>query len=97
MRFGLLIVINLIVFLLSLTLGSSHYGFEEFLQVIRGTADETANAIILDYRLPRILLAMIVGASLSASGCSLQALFRNPLAEPYVLGIASGASLGAIL
>ncbi|MEM4615749.1 MAG: iron ABC transporter permease [Archaeoglobaceae archaeon] len=97
MKIPLLIALNLLVLFTSLSIGSAHYGFGEFLEVIQGTADETAKAIILDYRLPRVLLAMIVGASLSASGCSLQALFRNPLAEPYVLGIASGASLGAIL
>ena len=53
--------------------------------------------IIVDIRLPRILLAIIVGASLSVAGTSFQALLRNPLADPYVLGVSSGASLGAIL
>src|SRR5215469_6535496 len=53
--------------------------------------------IVIDIRLPRILLAIIVGASLSVAGTSFQALLRNPLADPYVLGVSSGASLGAIL
>jgi len=96
-KIPLLIALNALVFLLAISTGSSGYGFEEFLLLIQGKADEVVRAIIMDYRLPRVLLAMIVGAALSASGCSLQALFRNPLAEPYVLGIASGASLGAIL
>jgi iron complex transport system permease protein len=48
-------------------------------------------------RLPRALAAMLVGAALGASGCALQALFRNPLAEPYTLGISSGSSLAAVL
>jgi len=53
--------------------------------------------IIQNIRLPRILLGMIVGASLSVAGTCFQALLRNPLADPYVLGVSSGASLGAIL
>ncbi|HKO05910.1 MAG TPA: iron ABC transporter permease [Candidatus Acidoferrales bacterium] len=53
--------------------------------------------IILEIRWPRILLAMIVGASLSVAGASFQALLRNPLADPYVLGVSSGAALGSIL
>jgi len=53
--------------------------------------------IIVNIRLPRILLAIIVGASLSVAGTSFQALLRNPLADPYVLGVSSGASVGAIL
>ncbi|MDI9610157.1 MAG: iron ABC transporter permease [Archaeoglobaceae archaeon] len=96
-KIGTIIALNLLVFIISLTVGSSRYGFEDLIRLFQGTAEETARTIILEYRLPRLLLAVIVGASLSASGCSLQALFRNPLAEPYVLGIASGASLGAIL
>jgi iron complex transport system permease protein len=53
--------------------------------------------ILWNIRLPRILLAIIVGASLSVAGTSFQALLRNPLADPYVLGVSSGAALGAIL
>lgn len=53
--------------------------------------------IIGDIRLPRILLAIFVGGSLSVAGASYQALLRNPLADPYVLGVSSGAGLGAIL
>ena len=97
MKILLLIILNALVFLLSLSTGSSSYGFEELWKLIMGEADETVRTIIVDYRLLSVLLAMMVGASLSASGCSLQALFRNPLAEPYVLGIASGASFGAII
>ena len=48
-------------------------------------------------RLPRVLAAMVIGAALSASGCALQALLRNPLAEPFTLGISSGSSLAAVL
>jgi len=54
-------------------------------------------AIVHDVRLPRVLLAALVGAALSGCGCALQAIFRNPMASPYVIGIASGASFGAAL
>ena len=53
--------------------------------------------IMVDIRLPRILLGILVGAALSVAGASFQALLRNPLADPYVLGVSSGAALGAIL
>lgn len=53
--------------------------------------------IVFDLRLPRILLGILVGAGLSVAGASFQALLRNPLADPYVLGVSSGASVGAIL
>jgi iron complex transport system permease protein len=53
--------------------------------------------IVFDLRLPRILLGILVGAALSVSGASFQALLRNPLADPFVLGVSSGAALGSIL
>lgn len=53
--------------------------------------------IVFDLRLPRILLGVFVGAALSVAGASFQALLRNPLADPYVLGVSSGAALGSIL
>ena len=58
-------------------------------------AAESAETIVLDLRLPRVLTAMAVGAALSLAGATYQGLLRNPLADPYVLGTASGAALGA--
>jgi len=55
------------------------------------------HAIVWQLRLPRVLMAAIVGASLGSSGAAMQGLFRNPLADPYLLGVASGASFGATL
>ncbi|MCC6743586.1 MAG: iron ABC transporter permease [Acidobacteria bacterium] len=55
------------------------------------------SAIVFDVRLPRLALALVVGASLSVAGSAFQALLRNPLAEPYILGVSSGAALGAVL
>jgi iron complex transport system permease protein len=57
----------------------------------------TAEAIVMDLRLPRVLTAMVVGAGLAVAGVTFQGLLRNPLADPYVLGTASGAALGAAI
>ncbi|HBL31739.1 MAG TPA: iron ABC transporter [Acidobacteria bacterium] len=59
--------------------------------------DPTAAAIFWQIRLPRVLLALLAGAGLAVSGLGFQTLFRNELAEPYTLGVASGAALGAVL
>jgi len=58
---------------------------------------EQQRSILFDIRLPRVLLAACVGASLAAAGAGLQALLRNPLAEPYLLGVSNGAALGTML
>ncbi len=60
-----------------------------------GASDATAQ-IVWDIRLPRIILAIAVGASLGLAGVAAQTLFRNPLASPYVLGVSNGAALGAV-
>lgn len=60
-------------------------------------SDPTARAVLFRLRLPRVLMAGLVGASLALVGAALQALFRNPLAEPFTLGVSGGASLGASL
>lgn len=69
-------------------------------QAVTGSTSTLATEhqmILLSIRLPRIILAMIVGAALGVAGAGYQALLRNPLADPYVLGVSSGAALGAIL
>jgi iron complex transport system permease protein len=62
-----------------------------------GEVSETERMIVLAIRLPRVLLAIVVGAGLSVAGAMLQAILRNPLAEPYILGISSGGTMGTIL
>jgi len=86
-----------LVVLVSLTLGAVHVPLSQVWRALtaRGGGSEAA-IIVLDIRLPRILLAILVGAALSVAGTGLQALLRNPLADPYVLGISSGAAVGAI-
>ena len=60
-------------------------------------ADAMVEAVLLDVRLPRVLLAFLVGAALTVSGAALQAMFRNPLVSPDILGLSSGAAFGAAL
>ena len=57
----------------------------------------TVETIVIDIRLPRVLLAGLVGAALAAAGATYQGLFRNPLADPYLIGVAQGAALGAVI
>ncbi|CQB89903.1 Probable ABC transporter permease protein HI_1471 [Chlamydia trachomatis] len=59
--------------------------------------DDVAYAIVMDIRLPRVLLAILTGVALAVSGLIMQAVVGNPIADPYILGISSGASLGATL
>ena len=67
------------------------------LRAIGGRPEGLADTLIVSVRLPRVLLAAVVGASLAGAGAIYQALFRNPLADPYILGVSSGAGLGAML
>src|SRR5690606_41301560 len=60
-------------------------------------ADGPARTILWEIRLPRVMLGAFVGASLAVAGASLQALLRNPLAEPYLLGVSNGAALGTLV
>jgi iron complex transport system permease protein len=60
-------------------------------------ADAAASSIVRDLRAPRVILAFLVGGSLAVCGAALQAMIRNPLAEPYLLGLSSGAGLGAVI
>jgi len=64
---------------------------------LRGAGNDTERTIILSLRLPRAILAGLVGAGLSVSGATFQALLRNPLADPYLLGVSSGGAVGAII
>jgi cobalamin transport system permease protein len=104
LRCGVLAIILFVVVVVALKLGAvpvSLYGLGlDLVHLLLGkTTGLSSNydMIVLDIRLPRILLSIVVGASLAVAGTAFQALLRNPLADPYVLGASSGASLGAIL
>ncbi len=94
-----LLFLLVIVSVIGISVGSVSISLADILNSFFNAraADETSRTIILDIRLPRLLLAMIVGAGLSIAGVVFQALLRNPLAEPYILGISSGGTVGAIL
>ena len=95
----LLLGVLLVVSFLGLSIGSVAIPFSDVIGSCTGssTVSETHRAILLTIRLPRIVLAIVVGAGLSTAGLVLQALLRNPLAEPYILGISSGGTVGAIV
>ena len=86
----------LICFLFNISLGSIHIPIKDIINTFLNnpTVKDSWQYIILDYRLPKAITAIIVGAGLGISGLLMQTLFRNPLAGPYVLGLSSGASLG---
>lgn len=91
-----LFLLLVISFFVSLSLGSVSITIADVIK-FNSSDNEPLRKILLDIRLPRVLNSMIVGSSLSCSGLVLQSLLRNNLAEPGLLGISSGAALGAIL
>jgi iron complex transport system permease protein len=88
----------IIMLILSMAIGAVFIPPTEVWRVLMGvTTNETFRTILLDIRLPRTVLIALVGAALAGSGATYQGLFRNPLADPYLIGVASGAGLGAII
>lgn len=95
----LFLLLIFVAMFLGLSLGSTKTGLNEVLKSLlrREEADPVLNTIIWNIRFPRVLLAALVGATLSLGGLVFQALLRNPLAEPYILGISGGSAIGAII
>ncbi len=99
------IVVALLGAMLGVAFGSVAVPFGDTLTIVAdkllgthlSTADPATAAIVWELRVPRVLLAMTVGAGLAVAGATFQGLLRNPLADPYVLGTASGAALGAAI
>ncbi|MGM0452574.1 MAG: FecCD family ABC transporter permease [Thermodesulfobacteriota bacterium] len=94
-----MLALMLVAMFFGLAMGSSTAGlasWADFLKVFQDP-DSTTFAIIWKIRFPRVLLAAVVGAALSLGGLVFQAILRNPLAEPYILGISGGAAIGAII
>jgi iron complex transport system permease protein len=88
-----------IAFLLGLSIGPTQRGLRSALAALfsSGESDPVLHSIVWGIRLPRVLLATIVGATLSLGGLVFQALLRNPLAEPFILGVSGGSAIGAII
>jgi len=96
---GIMILFLAGVMLLGLCFGSSGTGIRSFAETIESFSnpDSLSYTIIWKIRFPRVLIAAMVGATLSLGGLVFQALMRNPLAEPYILGISGGSAIGAII
>jgi iron complex transport system permease protein len=97
-----LILVGLVValflsFVACLSIGAVDIPFEKVFSILLGQGSGSDQFIIFNLRMPRILLASIVGASLAIAGATMQGLFRNPMASPSVIGISSGAAFGAAL
>jgi iron complex transport system permease protein len=97
MRWQIFIILVLLLiglFFLDIFLGSVTIRPAEVINALLGNAHNNAYTIIMRFRIPKAITAMIVGAALSLSGLQMQTVFRNPMAGPYVLGVSSGAGLG---
>jgi len=92
-----LIAALLVTAMIAIARGAVSVPLGAVLDALRGQGDPTAVAIVRDLRLPRVVLGALVGAGLAASGAALQGALRNPLAEPYLLGVSGGAAVGAVI
>src|SRR5689334_14329739 len=105
----LLLTLGVLTFLLiafglfAISIGSEHVGLGSIVKVIAAEVTRTIprvsgeeRIIVAEIRFPRVLMGLIVGAALAVAGAAYQALLRNPLADPGILGVSSGAALGAI-
>jgi ABC-type Fe3+-siderophore transport system permease subunit len=95
--FGLLVGLLIVVILIALTVGSYPVSLEGLGRWLSGRADPTLAQILSQVRFPRVLLSLLVGAALGLAGPLLQSSFRTSLADPYLLGLAGFAALGAVL
>jgi iron complex transport system permease protein len=92
----LFVVVALVSLLIALGLGSAtHSPFDAWLALV--SPEHPSHQAVLQLRLPRVVAGFVVGALLAQAGCLLQVLLRNPLAEPYVLGVSGGAALAALV
>ncbi|QDQ01236.1 iron ABC transporter permease [Lysinibacillus fusiformis] len=94
LAYGTAITILIISIWCGVSIGSVHIPLEV---LWNKAADETAANILWKIRMPRVMLAGLVGASLAIAGAAFQGLLKNPLADPYTLGVSSGASVGAVM
>ena len=86
----------IVVCLLAIAVGTVPLSLRQVVAALTDAASPAVHAIVVTLRLPRVVLAALVGLALGASGATLQATLRNPLAEPYLLGVSGGAAVGAV-
>lgn len=95
--FGTAFLLCVFTMILSISAGAVKIPLREILNIFLGGGSETSRTIILNLRLPRVIESAVVGMGLSVVGAFFQGLLRNPMADPYVLGISSGAAFGATI
>ena len=93
---ALLLLAPLSIFF-ALSIGPAHLSIGEVIKALFGKGTPLSEAIVVEIRLPRVLAAFIGGSVLAVAGVMAQSVFKNPLGDPYLLGISSGASLGAVI
>jgi iron complex transport system permease protein len=92
----LLVALALVTVAAGVRFGTVTLSNEIFLSILQGGGSPSERFIVLDLRLPRVLLGVLVGGGLALAGAVFQALLRNPLAEPYILGVSGGAAAGTV-
>ena len=95
--FLLTLAVLAVTLILSLAIGSVFIPPAELWNIVRGVGESTFTFIVWNIRLPRTILIALAGAALGGSGAAYQGIFRNPLADPFLIGVASGAGLGAVI
>ena len=93
--YALLVFLLLLIAYFSISFGSLKLGFLDIYNLIFANENQLHSIVFYEIRIPRMLLALLVGASLALSGAVCQSLFKNPLADPSIIGVSSGAALGA--
>jgi iron complex transport system permease protein len=96
-RWTLLVLALVVASLLAIAVGTIDIPMLELWNALRGAGDALPVTIVRALRLPRVVAAILVGAGLGVSGAALQGALRNPLAEPYLLGVSGGAAVGAVV
>ena len=97
MKIAALVLAVCVLAVASLLFGSAEVSLRDLLRLLSHKDDPGLNTIVFDIRLPRTLLALLVGAGVSASGAAIQGMFRNPLADPALIGVSAGAALFAAI
>ncbi len=97
--FAALVLATALAFVANVCLGSAHIAVGEVLEALFGSedSDSIVSRIVFEFRIPRAITAILAGSALSVAGLMMQTVFRNPLADPFVLGVNSGASLGVAI
>ena len=94
-KYIILLLAGVMIIMLSLSMGASFISPMKIIDIVKGRSGTNEIQILLSLRFPRLIMALLIGASLAVSGVIFQAILKNPLADPYMIGVSSGASLGA--